>query len=43
MGGYFMGGNSFLIGLLAAISWFFIPCIDILLRIRKLRLPLEKK
>ena len=43
MGGYFMSGNSLLIGSIAGSVWFFIPCIDILLRIRKLRLPLEKK
>lgn len=40
--GYFIGGGSIAAGIFAAMLWFFLPWIDILTRIRNLRLPLDK-
>jgi len=41
--GYFLGGYSILWGCVAAAAWFFLPWLDLLTRIRGLRLPLDKK
>src|SRR4051812_20591435 len=38
---YFISG-SWLLGLLAALAWLFLPWLEILTRIRALRLPKEK-
>src|SRR4051794_25815549 len=38
---YFVSGN-WLVGLAAALAWFFLPWLEILTRIRALRLPREK-
>lgn len=43
LAGYFLGGNSIAWGLVAAASWFFLPWLELLTRIRNLRLPLDKK
>src|SRR5438105_6945937 len=39
---YFISGN-WVIGLVAALAWFFLPWLEILTRIRVLRLPKEKQ
>ena len=39
---YFITGN-WILGLCAALSWLFLPWLEILTRIRALRLPKEKK
>ncbi|MEM8955175.1 MAG: hypothetical protein AAGD22_13570 [Verrucomicrobiota bacterium] len=43
MVGYFLSNGRIWVGALTAIAWFFIPWFEILFRIRKLRLPLDKK
>lgn len=43
LAGYFLSGHIAVWGIVSATSWFFLPCIDILIRIRRLRLPLNKK
>ncbi len=40
---YFLGGSSIAWGLVGAASWFFLPWLELLTRIRHLRLPLDKK
>lgn len=40
--GYYLGGESVAIGIFAATLWVFLPWVDILTRIRNLRLPLDK-
>jgi len=40
--GYFLGGRNVLVGALCASSWLLLPWLEILTRIRRLRLPLEK-
>src|SRR5205807_10053430 len=39
---YFITG-SWVLGLTAAVSWLFLPCLEILTRMRALRLPKEKQ
>jgi len=41
LAGYFLSG-SLLVGVFCALSWLLLPWLEILTRIRKLRLPLEK-
>lgn len=41
--GYFIGGGSIALGIIAVVTWFFLPWVDLLTRIRNLRLPLDKK
>jgi len=43
LGGYFISGGNIVWGVIAALSWFFLPWLEILTRVRKLRLPLDKK
>jgi hypothetical protein len=43
LAGYFLSNGRLWCGALAAASWFFIPWIEIIFRIRRLRLPLKKK
>lgn len=40
--GYLMGGRNIFIGLFCASTWLLLPWLEILTRIRNLRLPLEK-
>jgi len=40
--GYFLGGGSIVVGVCASMLWFFLPWVDILTRIRNMRLPLDK-
>jgi hypothetical protein len=40
---YFLTGGSWILGLAAAASWLFLPWLEILTRIRNLRLPKEKQ
>jgi len=42
LAGYFLGGENFVVGIAAAMLWFFLPWVDILTRIRNMRLPLDK-
>ena len=41
--GYFLSGGSIVWGVVAACSWFMLPWIEILMRIRHMRLPLDKQ
>ncbi|MFP6872883.1 MAG: hypothetical protein VCA55_05170 [Verrucomicrobiales bacterium] len=43
LAGYFLGNNNIIWGFIAISSWFFLPWLDLLTRIRALRLPLDKK
>jgi hypothetical protein len=43
LAGYFLSNGLIWVGLLAATTWFFIPWVEIIFRIRRLRLPLDKK
>ena len=43
LAGYFAGGYSLIWGFAAAAGWFFLPWLDLLTRIRAMRLPLDKK
>src|SRR2546428_2302397 len=40
---YFITGGSYILGAIGAASWFFLPWVEILTRIRTLRLPKEKQ
>ncbi len=40
---YFLFGKNLLAGLCGAVAWFFLPWIELLTRIRRLRLPLENR
>ncbi len=42
LGAFFIGGESILAGCLALATWFFLPWIEILGRIRHLRLPMRR-
>jgi hypothetical protein len=42
LAGYLFFGNNLIAGICAAMLWFFLPWVDILTRIRALRLPLDK-
>lgn len=42
-GGYFLGGGSHLAGALSVLMWFFLPWLEILGRVRRLRLPLRRE
>lgn len=42
LAGYFLFGESIVAGVCAALLWFFLPWVDILTRIRNMRLPLDK-
>lgn len=42
-GGYFLGGRSHLAGALSVLMWFFLPWLEILGRVRRLRLPLRRE
>ncbi|MFT5109252.1 MAG: hypothetical protein ACI9UA_004899, partial [Pseudoalteromonas tetraodonis] len=42
LAGYLLFGNNLIAGICAAMLWFFLPWVDILTRIRALRLPLDK-
>lgn len=42
LAGYFMSGGSHLAGALAAAGWFLLPWLEILVRVRALRLPIHK-
>ena len=41
--GYFLSGHNIMWGIVTALGWFFLPGIDIMTRIRRMRLPLDKK
>jgi len=41
--GYFLSGHNMTWGIVTALGWFFLPGIDIMTRIRRMRLPLDKK
>ncbi|MCH2024369.1 MAG: hypothetical protein MK172_01390 [Verrucomicrobiales bacterium] len=41
--GYFLSGHDVIWGILTALFWFFLPGIDIMTRIRRMKLPLDKK
>lgn len=41
--GYFLSGGNIIWGVIAMFSWFFLPWLEILTRVRNLRLPLDKK
>jgi hypothetical protein len=43
MFGYVVGHGSIALGCIAVATWFFLPWLDLLTRIRGLRLPLDKK
>jgi len=43
LAGYFIGGESLVWGFAAVAVWFLLPWLDLLTRIRALRLPLDKK
>jgi hypothetical protein len=40
---YFLTGGSHWAGAIAVLGWFFLPWLDILTRIRQMRMPLDKK
>ena len=42
LAGYFLGGGSHLTGGLAVAGWFLLPWLEILVRVRALRLPIDK-
>src|SRR2546422_6518990 len=41
--GFYFATNNWVWGLIAAVAWFFLPWVEILTRIRALRLPKEKQ
>src|SRR5580765_6010004 len=41
--GFYFATNNWVLGLVAAVSWLFLPWLEILTRIRALRLPKEKQ
>lgn len=43
MAGYFIGGQSVIGGCIATLLWIMLPLLDLLTRIRGMRLPLDKK
>ena len=43
LAGYYIWGESVTAGVVAALGWFMLPWVDILTRIRNLRLPLDKQ
>lgn len=42
-GGYFLGGRSVTLGLMCASTWLLLPWLEILTRVRHLRIPREKQ
>jgi hypothetical protein len=42
LGGYFLSGHIW-VGVMCMISWFFLPWLEILTRVRRLRLPMERR
>jgi hypothetical protein len=43
LAGFYLSGGSVVWGCVAILGWFFLPWLEILTRVRKLRLPLDKK
>ncbi|MDB4711054.1 hypothetical protein OAL09_08955 [Verrucomicrobia bacterium] len=41
--GYFLSGHNVICGIVTALGWFFLPGIEIMTRIRRMRLPLDNK